>query len=182
MGTCLRVGKPFRKKNQPPPPRSTQPGHPSVDLHCMSRFTLDELSKTVTAEMAAVATDIWTSISNEPYISLTWSYITSDWQLVCRTLSNEPIEEHHTQADKYMSTLYKHYWNGNLICLLRVCHSRLIDILFITCEVICFQQWVFCVYVCQNDNSWTLKDIITKYSSHDGSDVRSFYVVYIRIH
>jgi len=82
---------------------------PEYKLPCCQTFTarLDglktELCKTVTAEMAAVSsvavtTDIWTSMSNEPYISFTCSYITDDWQLVSRTLSNEAIEERHTQV------------------------------------------------------------------------------------
>ena len=91
---------------------------PEYKLPCRQTFTarLDglktELCKTVTAEMAAVSsvavtTDIWTSMSNEPYISLTGSYITSDWQLVSRTLNNEPMEERHTQVHKFIC-LYNH--------------------------------------------------------------------------
>jgi len=62
-----------------------------------------ERAKTVQSEMAsassvAVTTDIWTSVANEPYISLTASYITPDWKLVSRSLSNEAIEERHTQV------------------------------------------------------------------------------------
>jgi len=63
-----------------------------------------ELAEKVKTEMVevksvAVTTDIWTSISNEPYISFTASYVTLDWQLVSKTLCNEPMEERHTQAN-----------------------------------------------------------------------------------
>jgi len=82
---------------------------PDYRVPCWQTFTarLDglktELAKTVVTELSsalsvAVTTDIWTSITNEPYISLTASYITPEWELRSRTLSNEPIEERHTQV------------------------------------------------------------------------------------
>ena len=63
-----------------------------------------ELAKTVEAELAAVSslsltTDIWTSISNDAYISVTASYITNDWKLINRTLDNKPMDERHTQEN-----------------------------------------------------------------------------------
>jgi len=82
---------------------------PEYKVPCRQTFTarLDsiktERAKAVKADLAsassvALTTDIWTSVSNEPYISFTCSYITDDWQLVSRTLSNEAIEERHTQV------------------------------------------------------------------------------------
>jgi hAT family C-terminal dimerisation region len=61
-----------------------------------------ELAKTVKEELAAVSslsltTDIWTSMSNDAYISITASYITNDWKFINRTLDNKPMEERHTQ-------------------------------------------------------------------------------------
>lgn len=63
-----------------------------------------EPTKVVKDEMAtssavSVTTDIWSSLSNEPYISFTASYITEDWQLVSRSLANKPKEIRHTQAN-----------------------------------------------------------------------------------
>jgi len=82
---------------------------PDYQVPCRQTFCarLDglktERAKAVKTELAsassvAVTTDIWTSVANEPYISLTAAYITPDWRLICRTLSNEPIEERHTQV------------------------------------------------------------------------------------
>jgi hypothetical protein len=83
---------------------------PDYKIPCRQTFTvrLDsvkaEVTKSVQAEMAevscvAVSTDIWTSMGNEPHISQTASYITSDWQLITRTLTSQPIKERHTQAN-----------------------------------------------------------------------------------
>lgn len=83
---------------------------PQYKVPCRQTFTdrLDgihvELAKIVDAEMVSasavsVTTDIWTSLTNEPYISFTASYVTSDWQLMSRSLANEAIEERHTQAN-----------------------------------------------------------------------------------
>lgn len=83
---------------------------PEYKIPCRQTFTdrLDSMkheeAKSVKEEMGkassvAVTTDIWTSAGNASYISLTASYITSDWQLITRTLSNQPIEERHTQAN-----------------------------------------------------------------------------------
>ena len=63
-----------------------------------------ELSTVVSSEMESasavhVTTDIWSSITNEPYISVTASFITDDWRLVARTLANAAMEERHTQAN-----------------------------------------------------------------------------------
>ena len=82
---------------------------PDYQVPCRQTFCarLDglktEQAKAVKTELAsassvAVTTDIWTSVANEPYISLTAAYITPDWRLICRMLSNEPIEERHTQV------------------------------------------------------------------------------------
>lgn len=63
-----------------------------------------ELSKTIEEEMVDapavhLTTDIWSSIANDAYIGTTSSYITKEWQLKAVTLTNEPMEERHTQAN-----------------------------------------------------------------------------------
>jgi len=68
-----------------------------------------ERAKSKQEEMAsavAITTDIWTSMTNEPYISLTASYIIPDWQLVRRSLSNEAIEQRHTQIGLHCSNCH----------------------------------------------------------------------------
>ena len=57
-----------------------------------------ELSTVVSSEMESAAavhitTDIWSSITNEPYISMMPSFITDDWRLVSRTLANAAMED-----------------------------------------------------------------------------------------
>jgi len=82
---------------------------PDYQVPCQQTFCarLDGLKterlKGVKTELAsassvAVTTGIWTSIANKPYISPTASYITPDWRLICRTLTNKPTEERHTQV------------------------------------------------------------------------------------
>jgi len=47
-----------------------------------------------------MTTDLWTSLANDAYISVTASYIVGDdWELKARTLANVGMEEHHTQAN-----------------------------------------------------------------------------------
>jgi len=65
---------------------------PEYQVQCCQTFCahLDglkmERAKSVQQEMAsassvAITTDIWTSMTNESYISLAASYITLDWQI-----------------------------------------------------------------------------------------------------
>lgn len=64
-----------------------------------------ELSRQVVEEMEGASavhmtTDLWTSLANDAYISVTASYIVGDdWELKARTLANVEMEERHTQAN-----------------------------------------------------------------------------------
>ena len=63
-----------------------------------------ELSTVVSSELQCanavhVTTDIWSSITNEPYISVTAAFISDDWKMVTCTLANAAMEERHTQAN-----------------------------------------------------------------------------------
>jgi len=49
-------------------------------------------------EHIAVTTDIWTSISNDAYLSFTASYIDSDWTMKTPVLATVPMHERHTQT------------------------------------------------------------------------------------
>ena len=49
------------------------------------------------ASAIAVTTDIWTSLANDPYISLTATYITPSWTIRTPTLANTLMDERHTQ-------------------------------------------------------------------------------------
>jgi len=51
------------------------------------------------ATAVAVTTDIWTSMANDPYISLTASYITPAWTMRTPTLANTLMDERHTQIN-----------------------------------------------------------------------------------
>ena len=44
----------------------------------------------------ALTTDIWTSLTNEAYLSVTASYVTDDWKLKTPVLATFPMEERHT--------------------------------------------------------------------------------------
>ena len=43
-------------------------------------------------QAVALTTDIWTSVSNDAYISVTSSMITSGWEIETFTLTNANIE------------------------------------------------------------------------------------------
>jgi len=63
-----------------------------------------EVEKRVRTELDAVpavslTSDIWTSLSNDAYMSVTSAYITDTWTLKTRTLANIPMEERHTQCN-----------------------------------------------------------------------------------
>jgi len=63
-----------------------------------------ELARNVSSEIIDAAavhmtTDIWSSITNDAYIGVTATYVSSDWQLKTRTLANAPMEERHTTAN-----------------------------------------------------------------------------------
>jgi len=49
-----------------------------------------------TLAQIALTTDIWTSMSNDAYLSVTASYITGDWQLQMPVLTTVSMEERHT--------------------------------------------------------------------------------------
>ena len=49
-------------------------------------------------EHIAVTTDIWTSISNDAYLSFTASYIDNDWSMKTPVLATVPMHERHTQT------------------------------------------------------------------------------------
>jgi len=60
-----------------------------------------ELARNVSSEMTDAAavhmtTGIWGSITN---IGVTATYVSSDWQLKTRRLTNAPMEERHTMAN-----------------------------------------------------------------------------------
>jgi len=66
--------------------------------------TKTEVAKVVEEELESasaisITTDLWTSINNDAYISVTASYITPQWELKARTLNNLPMEERHTQTN-----------------------------------------------------------------------------------
>jgi len=63
-----------------------------------------EVAKVVEEELESasaisITTDLWTSISNDAYLSIMASYISPQWELKARTLSNMPMEERHTQTN-----------------------------------------------------------------------------------
>ena len=47
---------------------------------------------------AAVTMDLWTSLSNEAYLSFTASYVARDWALTTQVLSTVPLAEQHMQT------------------------------------------------------------------------------------
>jgi len=49
-------------------------------------------------ESLAITTDIWTSVSNEAYLSFTASYVDKDWNMRTRVLATTHRTERHTQA------------------------------------------------------------------------------------
>ena len=59
------------------------------------------------ATAVSVTTDIWTSMANDPYISLTASYITPAWTMRTPTLANTLMDERHT--DKHNRPSIRHH-------------------------------------------------------------------------
>ena len=76
-----------------PPCRQTMTARIDASAAKRRKEMKDELA-TMTA--VAVTTDIWTSIANDPYISLTASYLTPSWELRTPTLANTLMDERHT--------------------------------------------------------------------------------------
>uniref|UniRef100_H3BEL7 HAT C-terminal dimerisation domain-containing protein n=1 Tax=Latimeria chalumnae TaxID=7897 RepID=H3BEL7_LATCH len=50
----------------------------------------------ITPEKIALASDIWTSLATEAYMSVTAHFITKDWQLKSINLATKPLSERHT--------------------------------------------------------------------------------------
>jgi len=82
---------------------------PNYKVPCRQTITarLDSMYKTLATTVieelketpaVSLTSDIWTSSCNDAYISVTASFINNDWQLVNRTLANEPMEERHMAA------------------------------------------------------------------------------------
>jgi len=76
-----------------PPCRQTMTTRIDV-LAAQRRKEIHEELESMTA--VAVTTDIWTSIANDPYISLTASYLTPSWEMRTPTLANTLMDERHT--------------------------------------------------------------------------------------
>jgi len=83
---------------------------PNYKVPCRQTLTarLDNMKEKIAERVAdelkaasaiAMTTDIWTSISNDAYISVTASFIAPQWQLRTLSLANKPMEERHTQAN-----------------------------------------------------------------------------------
>jgi len=51
------------------------------------------------ATAVAITTDIWTSMANDPYISVTTNYITPAWTMRTPTLANTLTDERHTHTN-----------------------------------------------------------------------------------
>ena len=73
-----------------PPCRQTMTTRIDV-LAANRREEMQEELESMTA--VAVTTDICTSIANDPYISLTVSYLTSSWEMWMPTLTNTLMDE-----------------------------------------------------------------------------------------
>lgn len=69
-------------------------------LDFMKEKLASEVKKELEDSAAAVCitTDIWTSMANDAYLSLTASYITPDWVMKTPTLADAEITERHTMA------------------------------------------------------------------------------------
>jgi len=50
------------------------------------------------ARHIAITTDIWTSLSNEAYLSFTASYVDHDWTIKSSVLATINLEDRHTQS------------------------------------------------------------------------------------
>ena len=77
-----------------PPCRQSMTSRIDV-LAAKRRTDMQQELEEMTASVA-VTTDIWTSIANDPYISLTASYLTPSWELRTPTLANTLMDERHT--------------------------------------------------------------------------------------
>lgn len=83
---------------------------PNYKLPCRQTMTnrlesmKGKLSKDIKDHLAAnvsqisITTDIWTSLTNEAYLSFTASYINADWTMHTPVLATAHLEERHTQS------------------------------------------------------------------------------------
>lgn len=66
----------------------------------MKKRLVEKMSAHIEANVKeiAVTTDIWTSVTNEAYLSFTASYIDPDWTMKTPILATIPMHDRHTQA------------------------------------------------------------------------------------
>jgi len=69
-----------------------------VETFRCTLVTHDKKNSLSKVQHIAVTTDIWTSISNDAYLSFTASYIDSDWTMKTPVLATVPMHERHTQT------------------------------------------------------------------------------------
>ena len=84
---------------------------PNYALPCRQTMTIrlrekqtrmkDNIKSDITNDInttVSLTSDIWTSLANEAYLSVTANYINADWQLKTPVLATFPMEEKHTGA------------------------------------------------------------------------------------
>lgn len=68
-------------------------------LDAMALRRKDEIKNQLSkADGIVGTTDVWSSITNDSYLSLTVSYVTDEWQMATAVLSNVLLTERHTAA------------------------------------------------------------------------------------
>jgi hypothetical protein len=55
-----------------------------------------ELMEDMKCSQVAMTTDLWTSVAQEGYITITVHYISPDWDLKCKVLATRVLEKRHT--------------------------------------------------------------------------------------
>ncbi len=71
------------------------------------------LKKLATVEEVALTTDCWTALTVENYLTITFHYISDDWQTKFAVLLTESLSDQHT-ANRLAEKMIKQWSSGDL--------------------------------------------------------------------
>lgn len=92
------TGRGFRRFCQLLNPSFQVPSRTTVTKHVdllYQDLKLEVIQETKGASVS-LTTDMWTSVAQRGFITVTAHYLTQDWTLKCRVLATRPVDEKHT--------------------------------------------------------------------------------------
>ena len=102
-------------------PTFTVPSRPTVAKHL--NLLYDEVKEELISKMegrhVAITTDMWTSVANIGYITVTAHFITDDWKLECHVLGTRHVDNRHTGVNLALeiAKLTKEFKIKEVVCI-----------------------------------------------------------------